>query len=150
MGVLDNGRRCETVMQVEKTVTLRADASAVWDALTNPQLTKKYFFGCEAISDWKVGSSLIFRFELEGKEIIPVKGVITAIEPNRFLQHTCFASEFEDVPANHTTVNYTLASDGGVTEVSVTQGDFKDEAKFREHNASWDQVLSGLKALLEG
>ena len=85
-------------MRVEKTVTLQADASTVWDALTNPEVTRKYFFGCEAISDWKVGSPLIFRVEVDGQETIPVKGVITAIEPNRFLEHTCFAAEFEDVP----------------------------------------------------
>ncbi len=75
-------------MRIEKTVTLQADASTVWDALTNPELTKKYFFDCEAISDWKVGSPLIFRTESAGQETIPVKGVITAIEPNRLLQHT--------------------------------------------------------------
>ncbi len=80
---------------VKKSVKLNADISKVWEALTNPEITKKYFFNCEAISDWQVGSPIIFKFISDGKEIVPVKGVITAIEPNRMLEHTCFAPEFE-------------------------------------------------------
>ncbi len=38
-------------MRLEKTVLLQADPSAVWKALTDPKLTSKYYFGCEAISD---------------------------------------------------------------------------------------------------
>lgn len=136
-------------MRIEKTVKLAADAATVWEALTNPKLTRQYLFDCEALSEWKVGSPLIFRFEAEGEETIPVKGVIRAIEPNRFLEHTCFASEFEDVPDKHTIVTYTLTSHGDATELSVTQGDFSDEEDPGKHHTSWDYVLGGLKALLE-
>ena len=55
-------------MRVEKTVELHADARTVWKALTDPELTRKYFFDCEAISDWEVGSELLFRMEVEGQE----------------------------------------------------------------------------------
>ena len=136
-------------MRVEKTVTLHADAATVWDALTNPQVTRKYFFGCEAISDWKVGSPLIFRVEADGQEMIPVRGVITAIEPNTRLEHTCFAAEFEDVPDKHTTVTYTLESNGGITELSISQGEFHEESTLSQHDTNWDHVLNGLKTLLE-
>ena len=38
---------------VKKTITIKAEPAAVWDALTNPEKTKRYFFNCRVISDWK-------------------------------------------------------------------------------------------------
>ena len=36
---------------VKKKITIKADPSKVWDALTKPEFTKKYFFDCEVFSD---------------------------------------------------------------------------------------------------
>ena len=46
---------------VKKSIKVNADISAVWDALTNPEMTKKYFFDYEAISDWETGSVIEFK-----------------------------------------------------------------------------------------
>jgi uncharacterized protein YndB with AHSA1/START domain len=135
-------------MRVEKTVKLPANPSRVWEALTKPELTKQYYFDCQAISDWQVGSPLIFKFESRGGSTIPVKGVITAVEPNRLLQHTCYAAEFEDVPAKHTIVTYKLTPQGDDTELSVTQGEFPEDEILGQHEKSWDHVLNGLQAFL--
>ncbi len=134
---------------VEKSVKLNADISKVWEALTHPEITKKYFFNCEAISDWQVGNPIIFKFISDGKEIVPVKGVITAIEPNRLLEHTCFSPEFENKPSKHTTVTYKLSSENDITNLSVTQGEFGDEDTYHHTQASWDTVLEGLKTILK-
>ena len=135
---------------VEKSVKLNADIANVWEALTNPEITRKYFFDCEAISDWKVGSPLIFKMISEGKEIVPVKGVVTAIEEKRLLEHTCFTPQFENDPSKHTTVTYKLSAENDITKLSVTQGEFGDEETYNHTNASWDKVLDGLKMVLEG
>ena len=135
---------------VEKSVALNADVAKVWEALTNPEITRKYFFNCEAISDWKAGSPIVFKMMSDGNEMVPVKGVITAIEPERLLEHTCFSPEFENVPSKHTTVTYKLSSENNVTELSVTQGDFGDnEVAYNHTDASWDTVLDALKSVLE-
>lgn len=135
---------------VEKSVKLNTDLSNVWEALTNPEITKKYFFNCEAISDWKVGSPIIFKMTSDGKEIVAVKGIVTAIEPERLLEYSCFTPEFENVPSKHTTVAYKLSSENDVTELSVTQGDFGDDEKaYNDTDAGWDNVLDGLKMILE-
>ena len=52
----------------EAETKINVPVSKVWDALTNPDQIKKYFFGTNAISDWKVGSPLEFKGEWEGKE----------------------------------------------------------------------------------
>ena len=134
---------------VEKSVKLNADIAKVWEALTNPEITKKYFFDCEAISDWQVGSPLIFKFMSDGQEIVPVKGVITAIEHNRLLEHTCFTPENENELSKHTTVTYKFSSEDGITNLSVTQGEFGDEDTYNHTHASWDKVLDGLKMIVE-
>lgn len=134
---------------VKKSVKFNAEISNVWEALTNPEITKKYFFNCEAISDWKVGSPIIFKMTSDGKEIVAVKGIVTAIEQERLLEHTCFASEFENVPSKHTTVTYKLSSENDITKLSVTQGDFGDEETYNHTDASWNHVLNGLKMIID-
>ena len=136
-------------MRVDKFIELQADAQTVWNALTDPALTRKYFFDCEAISDWEVGSELLFRMEVDGQEVVPVRGVILAVERERFLRHTCVAAGREDDPAAETTVTYTLTPRGNVTELSVSQGEFEDDGAFEQHASNWDHVLSGLKTLVE-
>jgi uncharacterized protein YndB with AHSA1/START domain len=76
----------DKALKVEKEVVIQAGPDQVWHALTDRESIKKYFFGTEAISDWKVGSSLIFRGEWEGKTYQD-KGSILAAEPGRLLQY---------------------------------------------------------------
>ena len=44
-------------LQIVNQVEIKAPASSVWDALTNPAMTKQYMFGCETISDWEKGDT---------------------------------------------------------------------------------------------
>ncbi len=70
---------------VTSSITINAPISKVWDALINPEQTKIYMFGCEAISDWNVGSSLLWKGVWEGNEMVFVKGDIVQIEPETLL-----------------------------------------------------------------
>lgn len=66
-------------MIVKNTIAINADAVKVWDVLTNPAQTKKYMFGCETESDWKQGSTLLWKGTYEGKEMVFVKGYVLEI-----------------------------------------------------------------------
>lgn len=95
---------------VKSTIDIQASKLKVWDALTNPEKTKIYMFGCETVSDWKVGSELLWRGEYEGKAMVFVKGKIVAIEPENLLTYTVidpFAS-YPDIPENYLNVTYEL------------------------------------------
>jgi uncharacterized protein YndB with AHSA1/START domain len=48
-----------------KILSISTDAQRVWRALTDRETIKKYFFGTDAVSDWKEGSTLIFQGEWE-------------------------------------------------------------------------------------
>ena len=51
---------------VSQSVDVKAEPEQVWNALTNPEIIKEYLFGTETITDWKVGSEIIFQGEYEG------------------------------------------------------------------------------------
>ena len=46
---------------------IHAPIADIWDALTKPEIIKKYFFGTDTKTDWKKGSPIIFEGE-NGRE----------------------------------------------------------------------------------
>ena len=145
-------------LTVKNSITINAPAAKVWDALTNPEQTKKYMFGCETVSDWKVGSPLLWQANYEGKDTVFVKGSIVRIEPEKFLAYTTFDpnSAIEDIPANYLTVTYDLLLKDGQTLLTVTQGDYSKvadgERRYNEtYNGGegWNPILVEIKKLAE-
>jgi len=135
---------------VLKNIALKATPDKVWDALTKPNLTKQYFFDCESISDYKVGSTIIFRVLKDSQETVYVKGVITVCLENKMLAYTCFSPQFENEPNKHTLVTMALIPEKNNTRLTVTQGSFKEDIdRYNQTNDGWDFVLKGLKKLVE-
>ena len=143
---------------VKNTINISAPAAEVWDALTNPAQTKKYMFGCETVSDWKVGSSLLWKALYEGKEMVFVKGNIADIQPGKLLVYTTFDpnSTMEDKLENYLTVTYSLTEKNGETIFTVTQGDYstvaEGERRYKEAfngGEGWNPILVEIKKLVE-
>jgi uncharacterized protein YndB with AHSA1/START domain len=149
----------ETPRIITNSIFVKAPASKVWDALTNPAETKKYMFGCETVSDWQQGSSLLWEGEWEGKKMVFVKGHIANIKPNEHLSYTVFDPNnpaMEDVPENYLTVTYDLREEGNGTRLTVTQGDYNKVADGeRRYNESynggegWNPILVKIKEQVE-
>lgn len=57
----------ETQFKVQYKTTINAPLEKVWKALTEPEIVKQYFFGTDLVTDWKVGSPIIFQGEWEGQ-----------------------------------------------------------------------------------
>ena len=136
---------------VEKKVIIEASPDKVWFALTDKESIKKYFFGTEAISDWKVGSSLIFQGEWEG-QTYQDKGNILESETGKILKYNYWTafSGLDDVPENYSIVTYSLSSSGNQTTVELRQEGFANQEAFEHSQGGWDAVLDNLKKLLEG
>ena len=49
------------------TIHINSPKQKIWNALTHPELVKKWQYGSDLITDWKVGSDILFRTEWEGK-----------------------------------------------------------------------------------
>src|SRR5438045_2426501 len=91
------------------SITINAPAAKVWEALTTPSIIKKYFFGTDAVSDWQVGSPLIFRGEWQGKTYED-KGTILESVPNKKFKYSYWSSMSgkEDTSENYANVSYEL------------------------------------------
>ena len=57
-----------------------APPERVWQLLTQPGSDPDIMFGAEVVSDWKVGSPIVWKGEWEGKTFED-KGEIIAIDP---------------------------------------------------------------------
>lgn len=143
---------------IKNTIEINAPAAKVWDALTNPEKTKVYMFGCETVSDWKLGSELLWKGHYEGKEMIFVKGYIIHIEPTTKLVYSTFDpnSAIEDIPENYLNVTYALKEQNGKTTLQVTQGDYSKvadgERRYKEglnNGEGWNPILIEIKKLVE-
>lgn len=129
---------------------IKATASEVWDALTNPAMIKQYLFGTEASSDWKVGSPITYKGVWEGKTYED-KGTIVRIEPEKVLETTYWSSMGgkEDVPENYNKVTYKLDREEDATKLTITQDNNPTEESAKHSEKNWHMVLDGLKKLLE-
>ena len=129
---------------------IAASPREVWTALTDPDEIEKYMFGSHVVTDWKPGSSIVWKGEYEGKAYED-KGEILEFEPERRLTMTHFSalSGQEDVPANYHTLVYELEERGEKTRVALSQ-DGNDTEEAAEHSkANWEKMLSGLKEVVE-
>lgn len=144
---------------VKSSITISAPVSVVWDALVNPEKTKVYMFGCETVSDWNVGSDLLWRGQHEGREMVFVKGKILLIEPEKLLKYTVidpFAA-YPDIPENYLNVTYELIPNGPQTTLIVTQDGFETAAEGEKryndtynNGEGWNPILVEIKKLAEG
>ena len=133
------------------TTTIDAPVSKVWQALVTPEMIKQYLFDTDVISDWNVGSPIIYRGEWEGKPFED-KGKILEIAPEKTLKSTHWSplSGVPDTPENYHTVTYTLTEQGDSTEVTITQDNNASEEEKAHSEKNWQTVLDGMKKLLEG
>lgn len=136
---------------VRKSIQINAQPAEVWDALTDPDKTRKYFFGAKVISDWKAGGKITFKGRLFFIIKFELSGNILAIEPEKILTYTLKnASDKENW--SFSTVNIELSFADGATTITVSDdvGAGKGSARrFARSEKGWKKVLKGLKKLVE-
>ncbi len=137
-------------LTTEHSITIAAPPVRVWQALTVPVLIKRWFFGVDTETDWKVGSPIVHKGEYQGSPYED-KGEIVRFQPRRQLVYTHWSpvSGLPDSPENYQTVTYTLAEKGGKTELTVSEVNLPSEEGKTVSDQSWPAVLNALKKILE-
>jgi len=142
------------VTAAEVTETVDASDEEVWHALTTPSILKKYFFGSDIKSTWKVGDPITFSGEYDGKKYQD-KGSIRSSHPNAELSFTHWSALAgkPDVPENYHLVTIKLNQLGDGTRVTLRQddqdGEPVDVKTRRQYEKNWSLVLKGLKNVVE-
>lgn len=144
------------IMMIVKEVQFSVPKEKVWDLLTNPAMTKEYMFGCEVISDWKVGNPILWKGQTEGgKEIIYVKGSIIEFKQGRRVTFTMFDPnmKLDDIPENYLNLTYELEEKGNKTILKLTQGNFASVAdgkkRYEESLKGWEMIIPIMKQIAE-
>lgn len=127
---------------------IRAAPEQIWEALTNPIWTRRWFFRLSATSSWVAGSSVIYRDD-RGEAVI--QGEVVQAEPyrrliltQRFLVHPLAGGER---PAR---VSWEIEPDGPICRLSLTAYGADGETMTTRLVAAGAAILLGqLKALLE-
>jgi uncharacterized protein YndB with AHSA1/START domain len=132
--------------------TARADVDVsprrVWTVLTDSLMLGEVMFGSEIVTDWQVGSPIVFRGEWEGRQFED-KGVIDELtEPRRIrMQHYSPLSGLPDEPDNyhHVKFEFEPLGDGSRTRVTITQDGNADQDAAVHSAANWQTMLESLR-----
>ncbi|MEO5641885.1 MAG: SRPBCC domain-containing protein [Bacteroidia bacterium] len=128
-------------------IIIDAPAPAVFEALTKPELVKLWQFNKEVITDWKTGSEIKFRVELEGK-VLEQWGTILEMRVNELVKYNLFTpqTDKEDKIENYNVTSYLLTEQNGQTNVEIIQEDNRATG-FIPVNLT--PVIAGLKKVVE-
>ncbi len=132
------------------TAEFESSLPEVWDALVNPKKIKQYLFGTDTVTDWKIGSPIIFQGVWDG---VPYqdKGTILEFIPEKILKYDYWSSfsKLEDVPENYQQLTFELTVNGAKVLLTLTQDNIPNEPA-RDHSAeNWKMVLDQIKKIVE-
>jgi len=140
----------EKNLTARATIAIDSPCGPVWKALVTPADIRQYMFGTDVVSDWKVGSPIVWKGEWQGSRFED-KGVILQSDPEHVLQyiHISPLSGLPDKPDSYHTVTIDLSSEGTRTRVSLSQDNNSSE-QAREHSEkNWTMMLTALREFLE-
>ncbi len=124
---------------------IRATAEQVWHALTNADLTARYW-GHANVSDWQPGSTWEHQ-RTDGSGVVDVAGTVIETEsPNRLV--ITFGDPGK--PAEEqSVVTFLVEPHDDIVRLTVTHERLADQNALEEISHGWPAVLANLKSLLE-
>ena len=128
---------------------IRTTPQKLWEAITSAAFTRLYFHNTEINSDWKVGSSVVFK--RAGSEEIVVEGKVLTADKPKLLSYTWRALYDEDMAAeSHSRVTFEIEAMPGVCRLQVVHDDFDAGSKtYEQVSQGWSAIICSLKSLLE-
>ncbi len=130
------------------TTYIRASLDAVWDAITNPDMTAQYYYGTRVDSSWEVGAPMTYSYP-DGTLVS--EGSIIAIDPPNRLEFT-FHALWDDELRDEGPVRevWALADVNGMVKLTVEMYDIDTDSKtYEEFTGGFAYIIAGLKSTLE-
>jgi uncharacterized protein YndB with AHSA1/START domain len=134
------------------TTYIRTTPERLWQALTEPAFTRRYWAGYTFESDWRPGSTIIVTTG-DGSIADDPEQVVLESDPFRRLAYTWHAKTTCDggTPEPRSKVAFTLEDTGdGLVKLTVVHDGFMPGSTVLESiSRGWPRVLADLKTLLE-
>ena len=132
------------------SVFVRATPEQLWEAITNPEFTSKYFYGSVIDSTWETGATYTGWSSDRSQQYVDGE-VIEASPPHKLVTTWRALYDPETAAEPFSRVSWEIEPAGdGVTKLTVVHDELEAAPKTAENVAGgWSYVLSGLKTLLE-
>ena len=140
----------QTTVQVYQ-IFIRATPEEIWEAITKPEFTARYFHGSVVDSTFEPGAP--YQSWSPDRSQLWVDGEILESDPPRRLQHTwrsLYDPEMAGEP--HSRVTWEIEpKENGVSLLTAVHDRLEDSPRTATSvsGTGWMHVLSGLKTLLE-
>jgi uncharacterized protein YndB with AHSA1/START domain len=119
----------------------------LWEALTDSEFTKRYWWDTAVVSDWKVGSP--FALVLNGTTT-DVGEILEADRPRRLsytFHHILNEAARKERPSR---VTFVIEPHGKLVKLTLTHEDFAEGSVIIDGiSKGWPAIMSSLKSLLE-
>ncbi|RJQ79400.1 MarR family transcriptional regulator [Pseudonocardiaceae bacterium YIM PH 21723] len=126
------------------TSYIQSTPEQVWEALTDPEITAKYWWHRQE-SDWQAGSRWEHVRSTNG-QVDCFGEVVESIPPRRLVLTW---QDPQNADAWSSTVTFEIQKFQEAVKLTVTHVDLPDEAALRDVTGGWTMVISNLKSLLE-
>jgi uncharacterized protein YndB with AHSA1/START domain len=129
-------------------VFIRATPEAIWEAITRPEFTVKYFYGTRVESDLAVGSPFLYRAG-DSEELLVEGEVIESDPPKRLAVSWRFLYDPELAAEEPSRVTWEIEpQEGGYCKFTAVHEGL-GEKSAAQVSGGWPLIISGLKTLLE-
>lgn len=129
------------------TIYIESTPEKLWEALTSSEFSRRYWFGTELRTDWKIGSPFALVMNGTTTDV----GEILEADPPRRLSYS-FKHVLDDEMRNEqpSKVVFVLEPYGKLVKLTLTHEGFAEGSKLLDGiSKGWPAIMSGLKSLLE-
>ncbi|WP_018348870.1 ArsR/SmtB family transcription factor [Longispora albida] len=126
---------------------IRASAEQVWQALTDADLTARYW-GHANVSDWQKGSAWE-HVRTDGSGAVDVVGRVLEAQPPARLVITFEDSPDVQPPREPSVVTFLVEQHQDIVRLTVTHENLPNHEMLGGISRGWPAVLANLKSLLE-
>ncbi len=121
----------------------------LWNALIDPEMTRRYWGHHKNVSDWRPGSTWVHQ-DYGDDSIVDLVGKVVENSPPRRLVLTWASPADEANEAKHSRVAFEITPFFDYVRLTVIHDELEpDSEMLRGITQGWPAVLSSLKTLLE-
>ena len=142
----DLKRQLEDTMEKVYEIYIRTTPERLWEAITDPEIRRKYNFGAAVTSKWTPGSPIEMGPSAGG---LIGEGTVLEVDPPRRLVHTMVALWSDEVRSEgESRVTWEIEPIEDSCRLTVVHDQLREGANAQLYGG-WPMILSGLKTWLE-
>jgi uncharacterized protein YndB with AHSA1/START domain len=77
-------------LTAQSSIQINNTIDEAWKALIDPEIVEKYMLGSQQLSDWKKGSSIIWKKDFNGRQFVDRGAILEITPPKHFLSVTSY------------------------------------------------------------